>query len=188
MSIVVAVRKAGRTAIASDSLTCFGPRRTAVENLRTDKIRRVGSSYLAMTGWGVYTNILDDFLAKRKRAPSLRDEAAIFDFFLRFWKALQERYPFVDNHFSEDDSPFTDLDASFLVVNKRGIFRVSNDLSVARFEQYDAIGSGADFALGALHTRYAQARDPHRLASDAVRSAIHFDVHCGGEVRAFEVR
>jgi ATP-dependent protease HslVU (ClpYQ) peptidase subunit len=182
MSIVVAATKNGRTAIAADSLTLFGESQTASDpNSVTLKVRRIGAALVGSAGWGVYDMILDNFLADRAE-PDLTTEQTIFSFFVDLWQALHDRYTFVNDQASGKDSPFGDLDTSFLIASTGGIFKVSNDLDVCRFHQYWAIGSGADYALGAMHTLYDQELDAEALVRRATETAIQFDVHCGGQV------
>ncbi|MHC4219764.1 MAG: Ntn hydrolase family protein, partial [Planctomycetota bacterium] len=127
-----------------------------------------------------------DTLAEKK-PPPLRDEREIFSFFLKLWHELHEKYPFVNDQPHHKDSPFGDLDASFLVANASGIYKVSQDSSVCRFDKYYAIGSGCVYALGALHQIYEQDADAAQLARRAVETAIEFDIYCGGEIDQFKV-
>ncbi|MHC5006857.1 MAG: hypothetical protein ACYTGF_05800 [Planctomycetota bacterium] len=186
MSIVVAVTKNDRTVMAADSLNVFGQERIPIDNAKATKIRRIGPALMAVTGWSVYANILDDLLADVK-TPPLRDEREIFSFFLDLWRDLHERYPFVNDQPHQKDSPFGDLDASFLVANAAGIYKVSQDSSVCRFEKYYAVGSGCVYALGALHQIYEQDEDAAGLARRAVETAIEFDIYCGGEIDLYDV-
>lgn len=182
MSIAVAVRKGNTLAVAADSQENFGDRKIVGSNHSASKIMALGGSQLAMTGWGVYDNVFQDYLASR-RAPRFASEREIFTFFVRFWKDLRKRYSFVDDQVAEDDrSPFADLDSSFLIGNRHGIFHVSGDMSVMGFREYYAIGSGASYALGVLHALYASERDAAMLARRACEAAIAFDVYCGGEI------
>jgi ATP-dependent HslUV protease subunit HslV len=187
VSIAVAVKSHGKVVIAADSKRTFGPGAVTAANLKDCKVRRVGNAYLAATGWGVYSNILDDYLA-RKRKLSLGDSRSIFEFFRVFWTDLHKRYAFVNDQSGDTDSPFGDLDASFLVVNARGIFSVACDMSVTEFEQYYAIGSGAPYALGALHALYDPKADPEQPARAAVRAASDLDIYCGGDIELQSVR
>ncbi|MHC4079945.1 MAG: Ntn hydrolase family protein [Planctomycetota bacterium] len=186
MSIVVAVKKNDRTVMAADSLNVFGQERVPTDNAKATKVRRVGPALMAVTGWSVYANILDDLLADVK-TPPLGDEKEIFTFFLELWRELHERYPFVNDQPHHKDSPFGDLDASFLVANSTGIYKVSQDSSVCRFDKYYAIGSGCVYALGALYQIYDQEHDAATLSRRAVETAIEFDIYCGGEIDLFDV-
>lgn len=187
MSVVVAVAKDDRVAIASDSQVNFGDLVVPPANHQAMKIRRLGRSYLAVTGWALYENIFNDFIDP-KRPPSLAGERAIYQFFLRLWKALHDRYGFVNDQCEEQHSPFGDLAAAFLIANRTGIFSVASDMSVTRFERYYAIGAGNDFALGALHALYDEPYPAEVLAQRAVAAAIAFNPFCGGEIQVHQIR
>jgi ATP-dependent protease HslVU (ClpYQ) peptidase subunit len=187
MSIAVAVRTANEIVLATDSKRTFGGGAVPAENLRDVKIRRAGGAYIATTGWGVYTNILEDYLRGAKQ-PRLADSASIFAFFRNFWKALHQRYAFVNDQCSETDSPFGDLDASFLIAAPSGIFYVACDMSVTEFEQYYAVGSGAPYALGAMQALYGAKSEAETIARRAVTAASALDIYCGGDVNLVKLR
>lgn len=187
MSIAVAVKSAGRIVIACDTKRTFGSGEVSDANLTDIKVRKVGDAYLATTGWGLYSNILDDYLDSRRRVR-LTDQQSIFSFFRVFWKDLHQRYSFVNDQRPDDESPFGDLDASFLVASTRGIFSVACDMSVTEFQQYYAIGSGAPYALGALHALYEAQGDPEFLANKACQASMALDIYCGGSVTPFTLR
>jgi ATP-dependent protease HslVU (ClpYQ) peptidase subunit len=130
----------------------------------------------------LYDDILNHYLSKN---PDIRldDPQTIFNFFVDLWKELHERYNFVNDQCGEEkDSPFGDLDSSFLIASANGLFHVGSDLSVTSFERYYAIGSGADYGLGALYTLYHQDLDARTIAERAVLAAIAFDTRCGGDI------
>lgn len=182
MSIVAAVQKDGLVALAADTLSTFGSFRVTSANHQAQKIRPIGDAWLAATGWGLYEDILEDFLSHHRKI-SLHDKPAIFSFFLTLWEDLHKRYPFVNDQCDKrDDTPFGDLDASFIVANADGIYAVASDMSITKFHQYYAIGSGGNFALGALHVLYDQPLSAEEIARRAVETAIAFNVDCGGQV------
>ncbi len=182
MSIAVAIRKNRQLALGTDSQTSFGSSRVPSDNLRTTKIHQIGATYLATTGWGLYENILDDYLARAPDAK-LETKGAIFAFFMTFWKELHDSYSFVkDQSDKDDESPFGSLDASFLVISREGVFHVGADMSVTAFEKYYAIGSGADYALGAISALYHDTPDTVTVCRKAIEAALDFDVLCGGEI------
>ncbi|MEM6335151.1 MAG: hypothetical protein AAF752_01210 [Bacteroidota bacterium] len=183
MSIIVAVRKGSETVVAADGLISFGTRRVPAGNIRCEKLYRTGDAVLGVAGWSLYDDIVRDYLAGFDEPPALGSKAEVFQFFQLFWGALHERYPFVKDQPDDADSPFGDIDSSFLVAHPNGLFFVSSDLSVTEFTQYYAIGSGTDFALGALHALYRQdSLDAEALALQAIDASIAYDVHCGGPV------
>ena len=187
MSIVVAVAKSDRVVMASDVQSNFGSRKVPPDNQRSRKIRRVGGSLLGRTGWSVYENILDDLFARRDEEPDLGDAQAVFRFFTALWKELHSRYAFVNDQSGRKNSPFGDLGGSFLVANRAGIHYVSRNTGVSRFEKYFAIGSGADFALGALHQLYDREPDPEAVARSAVETASALNAHCGAGIDLLEL-
>lgn len=186
MSILVAVTKGDRTVVASDRLTCFGHHAESSDNITAKAIQRVGSAFIGFTGWSLYRNILEDYLSTRE-PPVLKDRASIFKFFIGFWKIMREDYSFVEDQCSDDESPFVDLDSTFLVVTRTGIFGVSSNMDVAQYKKYHAIGCASEYAYGAIHSLYDHEPDPQQIAEAAVRAAVHFDIHCAGEVQVFEL-
>lgn len=187
MSVVVAVHKNDSIVMAADTLTCFADdEQIPQDNSRSVKIVRIGRSIIGGAGWGVYDDIFNDFLADR-HPPELGSERAIFQFFLDLWKALHEKYTFVNDQAGNKDSPFGDLDSSFLIVNATGVYRVCSDLSVSRFNQYHAVGSGSPYALGAMQALFDTDMDGRQIAERAVRAAMAFNVYCGGAVDVLEV-
>lgn len=181
MSIAVAVRKHGELVIAADTLTTFGHTKVPPDLHQARKFRRIGGAWLATTGWGLYDNIMEDFLAKRRKA-GLGTRRQVFDFFMLLWRDLHKRYTLVNDQSDEKESgPFGNLDSTFLVVGRAGILYVGPDMSVTSVERYFAIGSGAQFGLGALHALYGGRLGAAALARKAVEAAVAFDNYCGGE-------
>jgi len=182
MSIVVAVRTSEDVVIAADTLGSFGDQqRMPSWNLRSRKVYPVGEAILGGTGWSLYDDILRDVLASGD-PPVLDDEAAVFRFFMRLWKLLRKKYTLVNEQAHAKDSPFGDLDSSFLVVTPGAIHHVSSDMSVSRYECFGAIGSGSEYAWGALHAMRDQGLDAETMARRAVEAAMTFDAYCGGEI------
>jgi len=188
VSVAVAVRRDDTVALATDSMIHFGGEKVPPDNLADRKMRPVGSAWLASTGWSLYANILDDVLADRRRQPRLVDARSIFRFFNDLWRDLHERYSFVRDQPDSHDSPFGELDASFLVVCAGGIFHVASDLAVSPFHRYFAIGSGAPLAIGALHVLQEAGLDAPTAATRAVEAACAHDLYCGGPVNIESVR
>ncbi len=183
MSIVLAVRKDGLIALGSDSLSVFGSHREDQSNIvNNQKIIQIGSSYLRYTGWGIYGNILTHYLKKMKTPPKLNDELSIFSFFLKFTKDLREKYNFVNEQSNSEKDPFSDLDSCFIIANQSGIFGISSNLSVCQYRTFHAIGSGCDYAFGALHAVHDSDLSAEQLARVGVEAAIKFDSDCGGEI------
>jgi len=187
MSTIVAVEKAGRIAVAWDELSTIGSTR-CVNKLGPPKVQRVGSSIVGSAGLSTYRNVLDHYLASKK-PPVLKDERAIFQFFVRFWRDMRARYHFVNDQADTDDpSPFADMAAEFLVANRHGLFLVKEILSVTRLGKFCAIGSGAPHAEGALQVLYDQDGSAKDIAQTAVQVALEFDAASVGPVQVLELQ
>jgi ATP-dependent protease HslVU (ClpYQ) peptidase subunit len=188
MSVAVAIHKHHQIVIASDTQDNFGSNKMPFDNYSSRKITRIGNSYVATTGWGIYEDILEDYLTAEPDI-SLNSKQEIFSFFMGFWKDLHEKYSFVkDQTEEEEDSPFGGLDATFLIVNPYGVFYVSSNMSVTKFEKYFAIGSGADFSLGTIYALYDLEYTAAEIARKAIEAAMKFNIYCGGEIELFTVK
>jgi ATP-dependent protease HslVU (ClpYQ) peptidase subunit len=187
MSIALAIEKNGELIVAADTLTSFGHTKVPPVLHAADKVRRVGANLLATTGWGLYENILDDVIARRKNLK-LGSREQIFEFFLRLWNDLHKKYSFVNDQIDEKEAgPFGNLDSTFIIAGRSGIYYVGPDMSVTQVKHYFAIGSGAQFALGALHALHGSKLGAEEIARRAVESAIAFDTYCGGEVQIHRI-
>lgn len=188
MSVIAAVRKARRLVIAADSQDNFGDLRPPPDNHSALKLREIDSAWIGCSGWAIYDDLLGHYLRKRSAKTALHSREDVFDFFLKFWRAIRTDYPFVNEQSrSEDKTPFADLDATFLIASPGGIFLVSSNMSVSSFAKYYAIGSGGDYALGALHALYDGVSDPSELARRAIDAAKAYDSACGGETVLREI-
>ncbi len=187
MSIVTAVRSSQSITIAADTLAVFGEGMIVpTQNARTSKLMPIGNAIVGGTGWAVYDDIIDHYLIDHA-APDLTSRRDIYTFFLELWSALREKYTLVNEQAASKDTPFGDLDASFLVASPGGLFKVSSDLGVTEFAQWYAIGSGAEYAMGAMHAMADQGVDAERVARAGCQAAIDLDAHCGGEIDVMRV-
>ncbi len=187
MTVAVAVRKNDRMVLAADSLVNFGGQRFPPDNCRFNKIYKVGQTAFVWAGWSLYSEFLTAHLAKNAPPPNLDSEAAVFDFFIRFWHAMRDDYTFIARNSSGVDHPFVDLESVFMLVNRHGMYRVSGDMDVTEFQHYCAVGSGSRYALGALRVLYEERLDAGQIAQRAVQVGIDFDVHCGGPIEMLEI-
>ncbi len=179
MSIAVVVKKDNKIVIGADTLQCFDSNMTGEDNLDESKLRRIGNAMVA--GWGLYDNILDDYL-KEKKSVRLSTKQQVFLFFKRLWPVLHEKYSFVKDQCDDNSSPFGELDSSFLIATKKRIFFVSSNMCVTEFRKFYAIGAGRDYAIGAMHVLYDQEKSAEEIARLAIESAISNNVYCGGSI------
>jgi len=79
-----------------------------------------------------------------------------------------------------------DLKFTILLGGNQRLFRITNQFEVIEVEEYDAIGSGQDVALGALFASKLNPNAGFRV-EDAVRAAIMWKPSCGGDVKNIRV-
>ena len=160
----------------------FGGQRFPARDTRLNKIHRIGDSLIAWAGWSLYAEMLTAHLAASEQVPRLRSEAEVFAFFVNFWRAMRANYTFLQSTSPQEGHPFANLESTFLLVNPSGIYRVAGDMDVTQFQQYSAIGSGSQYALGALRVLYNQPLGAAEIGRRAVQVGIDFDVYCGGRI------
>lgn len=181
MSIAVAVKKGDQLVIGADTQQNFGENAPGFDNLKESKIMKIERGYLAATSWGLYSNILDDYL-QSKETIHLRDKREVFNFFMAFWHVLHKKYSFINDQCEDKNSPFGDLDASFLIAANGKIFYVSSDMSVTEFHKFHAIGSGCEYAIGAMDVLYDDSRlDAKQIAKHAIKTSMRYNIYCGGK-------
>jgi ATP-dependent HslUV protease, peptidase subunit HslV len=81
----------------------------------------------------------------------------------------------------------TCLDSSFLIANKKNIFYISGNLSITEFYKFHAIGSGSDFAIGAMYAVYEQNKSALDIARTGIDAAIAHNIYCGGKIKVVEL-
>ncbi len=177
MTTVVAVRKNDEIAIAADSLTTFGDTRLTADFDRTpDKIVRYKGSYIGLCGSAAHQLVFESLLAKHGDLD-FSNKAAIFETFRKLHPILKEQH-FL-NPKEEDDDPYESTQITALVANEHGIFGVYSMREVFEYSQYWAIGSGREFALGAMYAQYAKLRSAEAIARLGIEAGATFDKNSG---------
>ncbi|WP_374339535.1 MFS transporter [Leeia sp.] len=174
MTTIVVVRKGDQVVIAADSQSTFGDTRiSAGFDAAWNKIFRKGDNYLAISGSAAHDLVLQQALGKEKRLR-LHSRAAIFETFRKLHPRLKEE--FFLNPKEEEDDPYESNHMSMLIANPHGIFGVYSMREVYEYTRFWAIGSGREFALGAMHTVYDQLDDAAAIARVGIEAGCTFDV------------
>jgi len=173
MSTVVAVRKGSNASIAADTLTTFGDIRLASHyEMAHDKIHRFGDSYMGMVGSAAHHIVLEDIMGG-DTPPRFGSRLEIFETVLALHPTLKEKY-FL-NPKDEDDDPYESSRMDALIVNRRGVFAVYSMREVFEYSRFWAIGSGAEFALGAMHALYDRLDEADTIARAGVEAGAEFN-------------
>src|SRR5487761_2121815 len=185
MTTIVAVKKNGYVAIAADTLTTFGNTRLhASQDASHDKILRIGDSYVGVCGSAAHHLVLSSLLAKTPDVQ-LNSKAAIFETFRKLHPILKEEC-FLNPKEDEED-PYESSQITALIANRDGIFGIYSMREVFEYTQYWAIGSGHEFALGALHQAYQRYEDATEIAIAAVEAGIALDKNSAAPITQYSV-
>lgn len=173
MTTIVVVRKGNQAAIAADSLTTFGSTRLAPSYDRNPhKIIRFADSFIGVAGSAAHQLVLENLLAKNPDL-ALHGKEAIYESFRRLHPLLKDE-AFL-NPKEEEDDPYESSQMTVMIANPSGIFAVYSMREVFEFDRYWAIGSGRDFALGAMFVAYARAADPAKVARIGIEAGAEYD-------------
>lgn len=169
MSTIVVARKGQTACIAADTLTTFGDiRLTSVMDVNHSKIQTFGRTHMGIVGSAAHTLVAERAFndAELKADFSTRDTT--FDTLIRLHPVLKEHY-FLNAKDSEED-PYETSQMDAVFINPNGIFAMFSLREVYEYTRYWAVGSGACYALGAMHAvydRYKSARDIARAGAEA---------------------
>jgi ATP-dependent HslUV protease subunit HslV len=167
MTTIVVVKKGNMAVIAGDSLTTFGSTKlSASHDSSPDKILKHNGSYFGVAGSAAHQLVLENVL-NRNPDFHFNGKAEIFEAFRKMHPILKEE-AFL-NPKEEEDDPYESSQVTMLVANSTGIFGVYSMREVFEFEQFWSIGSGRDFALGAMQVVY---QDKRSTAEDVARAGV----------------
>jgi ATP-dependent protease HslVU (ClpYQ) peptidase subunit len=173
MTTIVVVRKGGSAVIAADSLTTFGTTRLAPAYDRSPhKVMNYRDSWIGVAGSAAHQLVLENLL-ERNKDLDFAGRAAIYESFRKLHPMLKDE-AFL-NPKEEDDDPYESSQMTVMIANPSGIFAVYSMREVFEFDRFWAIGSGRDFALGAMYTIYNRARGAAVIAEAGVHAGAEFD-------------
>ncbi len=179
MSTVVVVKKAGKVCIAADSLTSFGDLKlNSNYDAAHDKILRHDENYLGIVGSAAHQLVMESVFASKRVAERKTDidfssRLAIFETFRGLHPLLKEKY-FL-NAKDEDDDPYESTQIDALIANPFGIFGVHSLREVTEYKKFWAIGSGAEYALGAMFAVYDKKMSAREIAQVGVAAGAEFN-------------
>jgi ATP-dependent protease HslVU (ClpYQ) peptidase subunit len=186
MTTIVAVKKNGYATIAADTLTTFGNTRLhASQDASHDKILRIGDSFIGVCGSAAHHLVLTSLLAKTPDVK-LNSKEAIFETFRKLHPILKEEC-FLNPKEDEED-PYESSQITALIANSSGIFAIYSMREVFEYTQYWAIGSGHEFALGAMHQAYSRNDSAADIARAGVETGIAFDKNSDAPITLYNVK
>lgn len=100
-----------------------------------------------------------------------RDSA--FDTLIRLHPVLKER--FFLNAKDADDDPYETSQMDAVFISKNGIYALYSLREVYEFNRFWAVGSGACYAIGAMHAVYNKYKSAKDIAKAGVEAGAEFD-------------
>lgn len=177
MTTIVVVKKGDVAVIAGDTLTTFGATRLAsVHDAAPEKLLKHGDSYFGIAGSAAHQLVLETLLQKHPEFK-FKGRAQIYESFRKIHPILKEE-AFL-NPKEEDDDPYESSQLTALVVNASGIYGVYSMREVFEFDKFWSIGSGRDFALGAMYATYKGRRSAEDIARIGVLAGAEYDTGTG---------
>lgn len=174
MSTIVVVKKANRACITADSLTSFGDLRMAsVYERAYDKIQQFGDNYFGIVGSAAHALVMDSILRDSDVKVDFSSRNNIFESFRALHPVLKEKYFLSAKDEEEDPYEASHIDA--LIVNPHGIFGVYSLREVSEFNRFWAIGSGSEYALGAMFAVYDKLDSVEEIAKIGVEAGAEFN-------------
>lgn len=188
MTTLTVVKKGGEVAIAADSLTTFGDTRLGRSYKgEHDKILQIAGSWIGVCGSSAHHLVLTSCLQQLAEQSGdnagnlkLGSRQEVYETFRRLHPILKE-HAYLNPKEDEDD-PYESSQITALIANSSGIYGVFSLREVFEFDRFWGIGSGRNFALGAMHARYDSTASAAEIATLGVNAGIEFDTSSGGPV------
>jgi ATP-dependent protease HslVU (ClpYQ) peptidase subunit len=180
MTTIVAVKKNGMVAIAADSLTTFGDTRLGRQYQgEHDKIIEIGGSYIGLCGSSAHHLVLSALLPKLEDIK-LGSRMEVYETFRRLHPILKEQGYL--NPKEDEDDPYESSQITALIVNGSGIYGVYSYREVFDYDRFWGIGSGRNFALGAMFAAYDHCKTAAEVAKIGVEAGAEFDTATQGPI------
>ena len=186
MTIVAALKQNSEIWMAADRQTTFNYDFARDDSVNGSKIVTYKHALIATSGLALYKNALKYYAATDKKAFTAKfdTDADVMDFFFKFHGFMKEKYGLGN---AKNDEVEKLSYNSFLVVTESLIYQVSCARDVATYENFTAIGNGAEIALGAMHVLRPILNDQAAILEKAVSAGCHFKHGCGGELDLIHV-
>jgi ATP-dependent HslUV protease subunit HslV len=183
MTTGVVVKKNNQIAIAADSLVTFGDTRLSNTYEANNKIFKVGESYLTLAGTTAHFPVMQKVLTDMGEECKLASRDQVFSTYTKVHQILKENY-FLNPKEDEEDA-YESSQITSLIANPHGIFGVYSLREIFCFDRFWGIGSGRNFALGAMYAVYDSAASAKEIAEIGVKAGAEFDKSTAGPFQIF---
>jgi ATP-dependent protease HslVU (ClpYQ) peptidase subunit len=186
MTTIVVVKKNNEIAIAADALVTFGETRLPHGYEVNEKIFQVGESYVGLAGSTAHFAVLADALRNMGDEVRLNSRIEVFGTFQKLHEVLKSKY-FL-NPKEDDNDPYESSQITAVIANPSGIYGVYSYREVFSFDRFWGIGSGRNFALGAMYAAWGQrGASARKVAEIGVTAGCEFDKSSALPLRVYSV-
>jgi ATP-dependent HslUV protease, peptidase subunit HslV len=174
VSTIVVVRKGRVACIGCDTLATIGSLKQKAHYVEVpDKIFRFQDAFIGTVGYAVHNAVLQSYFSRHPENVTLDSPAGIFETWRVMHKVLRDEYHLNPRKDSEDAYETTRMTA--VVASPRGIYGITPSRDVEAFPRFWAIGSGTDYALGAMYVMYERSDDVEEIARAGIEAGAEFD-------------
>lgn len=180
MSTIVIVKKAGKVVIGADTMySCGSIQVNKSYRSNNDKIIKHGNSYIGTVGSSAFYHLLLSLFKRHKELINLNSAEDIFETLRRIHPILKDEY-YINTDESDDDTQEFESNQLFgLIANNTGAYEIQSYREVHTVEKFWAIGSGKEFALGAMHALYNTLNNPRKIVEAGLKAACDLDKSSG---------
>ena len=175
MSTIVVVRKGRKACIACDTLATIGSRKQKAQYVQApDKIFRFQDSFIGTTGYAVHNAVLQSYFSRYPENVSLDTPGRDLRDLARDAQGAARGVPHEPE--ARKRRPLRDYPHDRGGgQSARHLRRDAGSRDVESFPRFWAIGSGTDFALGAMFVMYERTDDVEAIARAGVEAGAEFD-------------
>ena len=177
--------------MAADTLVTFGDTRLPQRYEANSKIFKVetpaGISQIGMAGTVAHFPALRKAMAALPKAEMrLGSKDEVYDTFLKLHPLLKETF-FLQTK-EDDNDPYESMQFTVVIANSSGIYGLYSYREIFEFKEFWAIGSGRNFALGAMHAAWGSAKTAKEVAMAGMNAGCEFDKNSGGSIDVYSVK
>lgn len=174
MSTVVVVRKNEMACIAADSLTSFGDTKQSADFVAdSNKIIRFADFYMGIVGSAAHQLVLKSLFKNHANKIDFSSQLSIFETLKQIHPVLKEEY-FLNSK-DEDEDAYESSRVDALLMTENGIYGLYSLREVDDYTRFWAVGSGAEYALGAMLSVYDHLETAEQIAAAGINAGATFD-------------